>query len=67
MELASKASESSEVSALFTLLAILQQLPGAYLRAVLSKRIRGEGGEGSEALAEPEQKGLPVFQEMAGD
>lgn len=51
------------VSALFTLLAILQQLPGAYLRAVLSKRIRGEGGEGSEALAEPEQKGLPVFQE----
>lgn len=44
------------VSALFTLVAILQQLPGAYLRAVLSKRVRGEAAEGPEVA-------VPVFQE----
>ena len=45
----------SEVSALFTLVALLLQLPGAYLRAVLSKRVRGEAAEGPEVA-------VPVFQ-----
>ena len=40
-------------------MAILQQLPGAYLRAVLSKRVRGE----AEAVApEVPEVALPVFQ-----
>jgi len=40
--------------------AILQQLPGTYLRAVLSKRARGEADVGLERAGEAK---LPVFQE----
>jgi len=50
------------VSALFTLVAILQQLPGTYLRAVLSKRARGEADVGLERAGEAK---LPVFQELS--
>lgn len=51
-----------KVSALFTLVAILQQLPGTYLRAVLSKRARGEADVGLERAGEAK---LPVFQEWS--
>lgn len=47
-----KLCSASQVSALFTLVAILQQLPGAYLRAVLA----------SKPTAAPSNGALPVFQ-----